>query len=232
MPHKRAKRSKREQERKEKATDEAPKTLRVDEEGVPKSMARILNAASVQQKYREDKKKREREDGGSEQRPAKRAKTEAKVQLKIQPGESIGHFNRRVEDNLRSEVQAARNTARKAPPEPKKKPAKGATGSEDESDEATNRSAGPAKPLKNSEPPKEFARAAPGRVRDVVEAPPNLSNDKFTKKVKAKLGDRATSKPTDVVSAAHQRMMELEREKAIARYRALKAAKASTHAPS
>lgn len=232
MPHKRAKRSKREQERKERATDEAPRTLRLDEEGVPKSMARVLNAASIQQKYREDKKKREREDGGPEQRPAKRAKTEAKTQLKIQPGESIAHFNRRVEDNLRSEVQAARTTARKAPAESKKKPKKPAPGSEDESDDATSRSAAQARPQKDSEPPKEFARAAPTRVRDVVEAPPNLSNDKFTKKVKAKLGDRATSKPTDVVSPAHQRMMELEREKAIARYRALKAAKASANATS
>lgn len=75
----------------------------VEREEIPKGAARILNAAKVQEEYRE--KKRKHPEGGSVAEPsAKRRKSEGrnrgeagsegKGKLRIQPGESMAHFNR------------------------------------------------------------------------------------------------------------------------------------------
>lgn len=270
MPHKRAKRSRREQEKqaqydwltlsyayadyKARTADSAPTaSTSLDAEDVPKSAARILNAASIQQKYRDDKK-RAREEDEPAGKPTKRAKVTG-TSLKIQVLSIARHFSlncslvcsqgrawriltgkkattprrgcstscRRVEDSLRPAVQAARTTARKAPSETKSTRKKDDVSHHD--DEQEDQKAITRQP---QSAPKEFAKATSiSRVRDVVLAPPSFANDRFATKTKAKLGGQGKSKTTDVVSSAHKRMMELEREKAIARYRALKASKAS-----
>ncbi|KZV99973.1 hypothetical protein EXIGLDRAFT_762075 [Exidia glandulosa HHB12029] len=223
MPHKRAKRSKREQEKQARSADCAPTvSASLDAEDVPKSIARILNAESVQKKYQQDKKRQREEEVPD--KPAKRAKTTS-TKLKIMPGESMANFNRRVEDSLRPAVQAARQTARVPVPQSKSKPRRADS---DASDDDVQPERKPATAPTRQAEPKEFAKATSvSRVRDVVQAPPSFANDKFSKRAKSKLGGQGTSKTTDVVSPAHQRMMELEREKAIAHYRALKASKAA-----
>ena len=100
MPHKKAKRSVKEQERKDRyamlicvrysssthsecsQTNIAPTSVKLDSEDIPKGAARILNAAAVQQKYREDMKKRAR-DGESEDQP-RRKRQKLDKPLKIQ----------------------------------------------------------------------------------------------------------------------------------------------------
>lgn len=75
---------------------------------------------------------------------------------------------------------------------------------------------------------KDFDRlvtSAPKRLNDIVLAPPQLS---IGSRLKLKPKDSTKSsgdKSDNVVSVAQKRMMDLEREKAIARYRALKSAK-------
>jgi len=73
----------------------------------------------------------------------------------------------------------------------------------------------------------DFARttsSAPKRLNDIVLAPPDL---KVTGRLKRGVisADKGGHSSTNVVSTAHKRMMELEREKAIRRYRELKEAK-------
>jgi len=72
-------------------------------------------------------------------------------------------------------------------------------------------------------PERDFARtlsSAPKRLNDIAQAPPSLhAGPRLQRKVKD------SSKDDGVISNAQKRMMELEREKAITRYRALKEAK-------
>ena len=76
-------------------------------EAIPKSVARVLNAAKTQEEWR---KKRKGEDDGTQGKPKKKARTDkdgaestartkgtnASHGLKILPGESLAHFNRYV----------------------------------------------------------------------------------------------------------------------------------------
>ncbi|RPD57212.1 hypothetical protein L226DRAFT_536630 [Lentinus tigrinus ALCF2SS1-7] len=142
MPHKRAKRSVREQKRKESGSDLAPspglKNLKkaIESEGVPKSVARVLNAAHIQQEWAQKKKRKgllEDEAGPSRKRrrqgergdglgggegagiptrgSGKQSQTQLQLQLRITPGESMAHFNRRVEDSMRHSVREAIQTS-------------------------------------------------------------------------------------------------------------------------
>lgn len=91
---------------------------------------------------------------------------------------------------------------------------------------------------KGKEPVKDFARTSsskPKRLNDIVQAPPDLKIAPRLKrlvaanqdKVKKRSGDDdGTEEGNGVVSIAQKRMMELERDKAIRHYRALKEAKA------
>ncbi|KIP05925.1 hypothetical protein PHLGIDRAFT_517102 [Phlebiopsis gigantea 11061_1 CR5-6] len=126
MPHKRAKRSVREQNRSANGADLAPAKNALSDEAIPKSVARVLNAARVQEEW---KKRKGAEDDGSGGKPRKRQKTDedkrsgqakgkaVKHNLKILPGESLTHFNRRVEDSmrplLRDAIQTSAAVARK-----------------------------------------------------------------------------------------------------------------------
>lgn len=76
----------------------------------------------------------------------------------------------------------------------------------------------------------DFARAsasAPKRLNDIVQAPPEFKVAPRLQRLASEAKIRLTSlhgaeEGDGVVSAAQKRMMELEREKAIARYRAMK----------
>jgi hypothetical protein len=136
MPHKRAKRSVREEQRSQKCvfidvfaaycsdlhhrgSDYAPSSNQsskqaISSEGIPKSAARVLNAAHVRQEWREKKRKLESgEDIGERDRNGKKRRVDGSGDAKgktmahhdsktknkslgIQPGESLGHFNRCV----------------------------------------------------------------------------------------------------------------------------------------
>ncbi|KIY66934.1 hypothetical protein CYLTODRAFT_354093 [Cylindrobasidium torrendii FP15055 ss-10] len=217
MPHKRAKRSVREQQAKERGSDLAPTKTNIEHEAIPKSVARVLNAASVRQDWQ---KKRKAEDTGESERKKKKTKVETP---KIQPGESLQHFNKRIEQDMRhlvrTAVQSSQATTRKAKTDEleakktknaKKRPARSPSPSPPP----------PPKP-KHADRPKEFERlktSAPKRLNDIAMAPPEIKAQKFTKGV-TQMGK------TSVLSMAQKVMMEQEREKAIERYRQLKASR-------
>ncbi|GJE85422.1 hypothetical protein PsYK624_015010 [Phanerochaete sordida] len=204
MPHKRAKRSVREKQRSANGTNLAPGALALSTEAIPKGAARVLNAAKVQAEFHQ---KRRGEDDGS--RPAKKRRTEpqegkGKAAMKIMPGESLAHFNRRVEESMRSSVREAVQTsaavarkvkkeeeeekaarkasnsskpARPASPTPQSKKKAGKAPAIDESDEEEP-AAKPAKGGKaEKEKPTDFAAykaSAPRRLNDIAEAPPEF----------------------------------------------------------
>ncbi|OJT13506.1 hypothetical protein TRAPUB_9971 [Trametes pubescens] len=113
MPHKRAKRSVREKNRAESGADLVPGVRKsIENEEIPKGAARVLNAAKIQQDFAEKKRKqRDEADGAGPSRKKQKGsaggQNEGANALRIQPGESIGHFNRRVEDSLRHTVKEA-----------------------------------------------------------------------------------------------------------------------------
>ncbi|KAI0253834.1 hypothetical protein BJV78DRAFT_1189651 [Lactifluus subvellereus] len=141
MPHKRAKRSVREQQRKERGTDLAPPSdpgssggASIGTEGIPKSVARVLDAAKIRAEYRKKRARLEADAnddgdgsapiskkrrtgpplaGGDTSANGKGAKEKLKgrggetTMIEIQPGESLKAFNRRVEDHMRPLVRSA-----------------------------------------------------------------------------------------------------------------------------
>ncbi|KAF5314900.1 hypothetical protein D9619_007515 [Psilocybe cf. subviscida] len=241
MPHKKAKRSTRERLRKEQGNEQTPGSYSIHNEPIPKSAARILNSITIRDDF---KKRKNSEDHG--ERPGKRQKADAaegkaakktdkkKPALTIQPGESIQHFNRRVEDDLRPLVKAAaqtsraheRNTAkteyedRKA--EKKAKQEQGKAKDVPEKTPAPEKTPPPPAPVdKFAGHQKEFATlksTAPRRLNDIAQAPPEL------KKLPRGAGS-AIGKRDGVLSMAQKVMMEQAREKAIVRYRELKASR-------
>ncbi|KAJ7237038.1 hypothetical protein B0H12DRAFT_1139632 [Mycena haematopus] len=101
MPHKRAKRSIREQERSKKGSDLAPirGTDALSSEPLPKSFARAINAVQVRADFRA--KRKLLEDGGDGEdgapKKVKRRKLEnALADTHIRPGETLAHFNKCV----------------------------------------------------------------------------------------------------------------------------------------
>ncbi|KAL1680165.1 hypothetical protein EV122DRAFT_262798 [Schizophyllum commune] len=257
MPHKRAKRSVREKSKKEQGHDLIPAKYSLSEEAIPKSAARVLNAAKVQAEYRA--KKRSSEDDGS-QGKAKRRKVDSSTSgMSIKPGESLTHFNKRVEDSMRGLVRSAvqtsnavaRNALKKEAEEKKaaKQDKKAKRKADDEDDDVkgsgdkdskSSNGKGPKVPKatdtksaqpttdKHADRPKEFQQAstsAPRRLNDIAQAPPDLK--KLPRGAKKAAGSGAkmghTPKSDGVVSMAQKVMMEQEREKAIERYRLLRA---------
>lgn len=80
-------------------SDLAPATAVLSKEPIPKSVARVLNAAKVQEEWREKKRKSEEDPSGQPKDRKKRRKTSEDAgedTMKIHPGESLGHFNRYV----------------------------------------------------------------------------------------------------------------------------------------
>ncbi|KAI0690881.1 hypothetical protein C8T65DRAFT_671132 [Cerioporus squamosus] len=260
MPHKRAKRSVREQTRKESGSDIAPGLKKaIENEDIPKSVARVLNAARVRQEWAEKKRKGLEDEGAgpSRKRPRRGETTDEggakQSQLRIMPGESMAHFNRRVEDSMRHTVKEAMQSSsarmrqvRKeelavSGKEKKKRAAeaeertktRNKTRNGDESDSDDDPSLRRAK-LKEDRP-KDFEKvssSAPKRLNDIVQAPPELK--KLPRKAKklatqggAQKGEGTKSLSEGVRSMAQKAMLEEERERAIRLYREMKKSKAA-----
>lgn len=256
MPHKRAKHSVREEQRLQIGSDQVPSSNQtskhaISSEGIPKSVARVLNAAHVRQEWREKKRKpgssedtgerggknkRRRIDGGGDMKRMEPGKTKGqpddkakKKMLSIQPGESLGHFNRQVEDGMRplvkSAVQSSSAQARKVKKseldaKSKSKSKNTATAADTKRDPSQR----PEPVSKHDGRPTEFQKSstsAPRRLNDIAQAPPEFK--KLPRGVKDRVDKtKALSGREGVLSMKQKLMMEEEREKAIARYRALK----------
>jgi len=121
-----AKRSVRESEKEKKGRDLPPQTHTgssgYTDNDTPKGATRILNAMGVQQAYHE--RRRAETDGsfGSRSKGKGKASNQSqslrngggKQALKIMPGETLGQFNRRLEDHMRPVVsQAIKDAAAK-----------------------------------------------------------------------------------------------------------------------
>ncbi|TFY66919.1 hypothetical protein EVG20_g4174 [Dentipellis fragilis] len=235
MPHKRAKRSLREQRLNEKGRDLAAPSTSLANEGIPKSASRILNAAKI----RDDFKKR-KVQGDDQAGPAKKrrrpstdiegvtkAKTKGK-QIAIKPGETLAHFNRRVEEDMRPLVRSAVQTASAVERNARKMQGKDVSSARQPSGKEKKqkgRSESPDSsppPDKHRDRPKEFSNvstSAPRRLNDIAMAPPDLK--KLPRGAK-NLKEGATKKSAGVVSMAQKAMMEEERERVIKRYREMK----------
>ncbi|KAI9456282.1 hypothetical protein BJY52DRAFT_1277242 [Lactarius psammicola] len=244
MPHKRAKRSAREQQRKE--------STALSTESIPKSISRVLDAARIRAEYRQKKRARRLEedarDGGDVvgadaptlAKAKKRRRSAAdsgvdKSTIEIQPGESLKHFNRRVEDHMRPLVQSAMRAS--AATERKEKRAAAtatavnetlreskACSSIDKSEAEGTTATGSDK---HRDRPKEFATissARPRHLNDIATAPPELKRlPRGASNLGAKYSAPSRTKAAGgVLSMAQRAMMETERENAIRRYREMK----------
>ncbi|KAL0563559.1 hypothetical protein V5O48_018507 [Marasmius crinis-equi] len=235
MPHKRAKRSVREKERAERGHDLAPTKSHhaLKEEAIPKSAARVLNAMKIREDFR--KRKREAEEGGEggdgggkRRKKGKDAKGEKEKEKGavggILPGESLEHYNKRVETTMRPLVRSAVKTSLAV--------TRGAQ-KQEELEKKASKKDNKAK-QKEDPPPEEkeketvkheratefqtLSTSAPKRLNDIVQAPPEMPRLRKAEKIPGGIG-----KSGGVVSMAQKAMMEEEREKAIRRYRELKA---------
>lgn len=115
---------------------------------------------------------------------------------------------------------------------------KGREGPDSDSDNPSSRDKEKGK-SHHREPSPDFLRwssSAPRRLNDIVQAPPELKSaprlDRLVQKAKKQRSERRNEGGGEnedgadgVISLQKKRMMELEREKAINRYRALKEAK-------
>ncbi|KAI0653012.1 hypothetical protein C8Q70DRAFT_937970 [Cubamyces menziesii] len=259
MPHKRAKRSVREKKRAESGNDLGPVSRRsIENEEIPKSAARVLNAAKVQQEFAK-KRKGQADDGAGPSRKKRKQESAiaegsgaaANSQLRIMPGESMAHFNRRVEDAMRHSVREAMQISsakmRKARKEeleekstkttPDRRSRSKSRGRSD-NDSGSDSDDGRAKPTSRrtgvkDDKPKDFEKvstSAPKRLNDIVQAPPDLK--KLPRKAKKlaeqggiKKGEGAKTLREGVLSMAQKAHMEEERERAIRLYREMKRGK-------
>ncbi|GHJ88289.1 hypothetical protein NliqN6_4691 [Naganishia liquefaciens] len=121
MPHKRSKRSVRESEKQKKGHNLAPSDASLGSSYVddtPKGAARIFNSLKVRQDYHDKKKSQAAaaaagaadKKGKRRQDPAAAGKN-ANGLPKIIPGESLGDYNRRLEDHMRPAVTQAMRDA-------------------------------------------------------------------------------------------------------------------------
>ncbi|KAG6853469.1 hypothetical protein C0991_004143 [Blastosporella zonata] len=250
MPHKRAKLSVRQNERKQLGNDLAPKKDSLSNEPIPKALSRVLNAATIREEYRQKKRKleddgnqkqddkRRKVDGDTKDSKSKRKEAQVTTKLVIKPGESIQHFNRRVEDDMRPIVKAAfqtsnaavRNTYKAEKEERIAKKTKGNAVKEDKEKPAKEAPKPPpaAAADKHAHKAKEFAQhssSAPRRLNDIAQAPPEF---KHLPRGAAASQHEFGGKRDGIISMAQKQMMEKERENAIARYREMKSRQRST----
>ncbi|KAG9079437.1 hypothetical protein FRC06_007724 [Ceratobasidium sp. 370] len=198
MPHKRAKRSVREAERRGRETDLAPTPLA--NEPIPKGVARVLGAEAVRGAYRA-------------RRAAEAGEKEKGKSLKpggagegIRPGETLGEYNRRVEETHRPLVRAAMKHLGGKGKKSDKDPRARAEGAVKRKREQADEGERPVKEFQT------FQSGAPRRLHDVALAPPTLTS--------APRGAGATVGKT--VSMARRVILEQERARAIEMYRARK----------
>lgn len=246
MPHKKAKRSVREQQRNERGLDLPPmhkgnSKAALESEAIPKSMARVLNATQIRSEWRDKKAKRELEDrdDGGKQASKKRRKGGLdgnKTKLSIQPGESLLHFNRRVEKDMAPLVRTALTSSstqtrrvRKEELEHKERDEEKMKGKNKKSPADQSLSPSPERMAAKATESRDFSKAAPRKLNDVAQAPPELPTLRLATK-KRKDHDGGTSKDS-VLSLAQKVMMEQERENAIRRYREMKERKRAIEVP-
>ncbi|KAF8073374.1 hypothetical protein FPV67DRAFT_1409842 [Lyophyllum atratum] len=226
--------------------DLAPSKDSLSNEHIPKGLARALNAEKVRAEWKIKKRKLEEggehtegnkrrkvdEDGKSSK--GKRRETQVTSKLMIKPGESIQHFNRRVEDDMRPLVKSAvqssnavARSAQKAEKEAKGKKSKPPKEGEGEAAKSVRKtSPTPAVVVdKHANRAKEFqthSSSAPRRLNDIAQAPPEF---KKLPRGAAAASARVSGggKREGVLSMAQKQMMEKEREDAITRYRELRA---------
>ncbi|KAJ7806608.1 hypothetical protein B0H14DRAFT_3152867 [Mycena olivaceomarginata] len=259
MPHKRAKRAIREQERSKKGSDLAPTRPgaggdALSSEPLPKAFLRTINAAQVRAEFRAKRKLRgeDGEDGEDGQKKGKRRKIDGGGRdTQIRPGETLAHFNKRIETDMRPLVRSAVQSSLAAvraqhkkgsapsesSPSSKSAPTTNSNNAHSKSNPKSSSAADgadskPAPPPidKHASRPNEFARtssAAPRRLNDIAQAPPELSS--FARKKSStntpagKAGGKSTK--ASILSPAQQLAMAAAREDAVQRYRALKASR-------
>ncbi|KAL5507411.1 hypothetical protein ACEPAH_6867 [Sanghuangporus vaninii] len=252
MPHKRAKRSAREKAKAERKLDLPPSESSFNPHDIPKSMARVLNAEVVQGAWKEKKRSLGGEgDRMGDGKKRKIASASSKTEIKIKPGESLRHFKQRVEDDMRPLIRSAMKSTMPLSKQKLKQSQKDVEqlanergkskrvlehDDSDSEDAYSHRRQGK---RKDRSPSPDFLRvssSAPKRLNDVVQAPPELrpaprlrrlAENLQHKKAQGRLGSAIEDEQKDggVITLQQKRMMELEREKAINRYRALKEAK-------
>ncbi|KAK6992578.1 hypothetical protein R3P38DRAFT_3225769 [Favolaschia claudopus] len=230
MPHKRAKRSVRDQERSKKGNDLAPSrgADALSSEPLPKSFLRAINAAQVRADFREKKRKLRDEgrDGveGGDQPKKKRRKSEggAETMQKIRPGETLAHFNKRIETDMRplvrTAVQSSLATVRAEHNKSKSKTATTPSTSAPTTSQPPTRQ-GETQTQNSLTPPPP----PPRRLNDIAQAPPDLSA--LARKAKSKDPNGSKAKGKSILSPAQQLQMAAAREAAVARYREMKAAR-------
>ncbi|EEB94365.1 hypothetical protein MPER_06833, partial [Moniliophthora perniciosa FA553] len=191
----------------------------------------VLNGLKIRRDF--NARKRQLEDSSDGRDDGKRQKVEDRKKKEetfpgILPGESLQHYNKRVEDSMRPLVRNAMKTSLATIRGAKKQEAaKKPLVQEKNKKEDVESSADPS-PSPSSSKPKEFKvlpSSAPKRLNDIVQAPPEMIRLKNSRTQRSLDRHAATSKRDGVISMAQKQMMEVEREKAIARYRQLKAAK-------
>ncbi|KAF9800552.1 hypothetical protein IEO21_10335 [Rhodonia placenta] len=255
MPHKRSKRSLREKQRSASSLNLPPaSTNAIEREDIPKGAARILYANKIQEEYRDRKRKAQVEgaepDSQGQGSRKKQRRSEAdgdarksgKVEMKIQPGESMMHFNRRVEDSMRGVVRTAMKhsstVSRKSrkeeeealrsaksagkKPQPARSQTPEAPPADQDSHKASSREHGP----KDFE---HLSTSAPKRLNDIVLAPPDLKKLPRGAKPKAPstgAGEVASTLRQGALSMAQKAMLEEERVRVVKLYREMKKAKA------
>ncbi|KAJ3747435.1 hypothetical protein DFH05DRAFT_1479883 [Lentinula detonsa] len=234
MPHKRAKRSVREQQRSQKGSDLAPSQLQLSlsQEAIPKSLSRVLNAAKVREEWR----KRKLEDGETEEKNGTKKKqklnekTHSKTKTKsIMPGESLQHYNKRVETDMRPLVKSAVQSSKLAIRHAQRQE----LASKSKRDTVEH-------PMPSSEPrtaqhpgrPTEFqtlSTSTPRRLNDIAQSPPEFNHLPRGVESSSKVSKTKVEQRDGVISLAQKEMMKQEREKAIARYRELRAYRKKDH---
>ncbi|TRM62064.1 hypothetical protein BD626DRAFT_499673 [Schizophyllum amplum] len=187
MPHKRAKRSVRDKNQKEQGHDLVPAKYSLSNEPIPKSVAWVLNAEKVRADFRAKKRSAEDEGGNAKAKRRKTGTADASSMI-IKPGETLPHFNKRVEDSMRGVVNAAvqtsntttRNTAKKEIEDKKRAKQQKATAASVEAakrKEEEKTRAQQAATDKHADRAKEFQQSstsAPRRLNDIAQAPPDF----------------------------------------------------------
>ncbi|KAH9999063.1 hypothetical protein BJV77DRAFT_978733 [Russula vinacea] len=236
MPHKRAKQSVREQKRKERGADLAPpgntgNGAGISTERIPKSAARVLDAAKIRAEYRQKQTSHGRgwcghREEGRGTREGEGEKNFPVDTIEIQPGESLSIsigmrilFSQitRVEDHMRPLVQSAIRAS--AATERKERKTTTTT-------TTTTSSKAKSQPYHHQlqKPP-----AAPRRLNDIATAPPELKRLPRGATTRTQRGGggsdgggKAKAGKAGVLSMAQRVMMEAERENVIRRYREMK----------
>ncbi|KAF8633776.1 hypothetical protein AX15_001282 [Amanita polypyramis BW_CC] len=257
MPHKRAKRSAREELQWRREVDLPPEKDSLSSEAIPKSASRILDATKIREEWKSKKRqlepnsnpqgsKRRRVNGGDERDNSDSRKSSGSIQWKIQHGESIQQFNRRVEDGMRpivgSAIQGSRATVRQAFKEArqlantvKSNAAKPSPRSLQADSGQSKRFASPAANMvvmntKVSTQSKDFEKVStslPRRLNDIAQAPPALTAlPRGARKLQQRF---AVPKNEGVLSMAQKSMIDREREKVIQKYRLLRANRRNLH---